>query len=148
MPLTPPPTRAAPSTRASSRTPTRHLGTHLVEASDGTDSAASGYDVVTAEDTSVDPPVGDVLRTYRLALLTDPTYATYFGPDNVTAAKVSLINRVTHIYEAETAIRLVLIDGNDALNLDTAAQMTGLNGPCGGAACFTATQAMSCSAAR
>ena len=124
--------------------PEGNLGTHLVEASDGTGAASSGYDVVTAEDTSADPPVGDVLRTYRLALLTDPSYAEYFGPENVTAAKVSLINRVTHVYEAETAIRLVLIDGNDALNLNTDAQMTGLNGPCGGAACFTVAQATSC----
>ena len=39
---------------------------------------------------------GDQLRTYRLALLTDPAYATYFGgAANVTAAKVALINRVT-----------------------------------------------------
>ena len=68
--------------------PDENLGTHLVEASDGTGSASSGYDVVSAEDTSVDPPVGDVLRTYRLALLTDPTYAAYFGPDNVTAVLV------------------------------------------------------------
>jgi hypothetical protein len=60
--------------------PDDNLGTHLVEASDGTGSVSSGYDVVTAEDTSVDPPVGDVLRTYRLALVTDPTYAAYFGP--------------------------------------------------------------------
>ena len=124
--------------------PDESLGTHLVEASDGQSSASSGYDVVTAEDRSVDPPVGDLLRTYRLALLTDPTYADYFGADNVTAAKVSLINRVTHVYEAETAIRLVLIAGNDALNLNTPAQMTGLNGPCGGAACFTPAQAVSC----
>ena len=51
------------------------------------------------------------LRTYRLALVTDPTYATYFGgPANVTAAKVTLMNRVDQIYEDETAIRLVLID--------------------------------------
>ena len=124
--------------------PDGNLGTHIVEASDGTGAASSGYDVTTAEDTSVDPPVGDLLRTYRLALLTDPTYAEYFGADNVTAAKVSLVNRVSHVYEAETAIRLVLIDGNDALNLDTPAQMTGLNGPCGGAACFTMAQATSC----
>ena len=38
--------------------------------------------------------------------MTDPTYATYFGgPQNVTAAKVTLMNRVDQIYEDETAIR-------------------------------------------
>ena len=53
---------------------------------------------------------GDQLRTYRLALLTDPAYATYFGgADNVTAAKVALINRVSQVYEDETSIRLLLI---------------------------------------
>ena len=89
--------------------------------------------------------VGSQLRTYRLALLTDPGYANYFGGSaNVTAAKVTLINRVTQVYETETSIRMVLIAGNDALNLDTAAQMTGTNGPCGGSACFTAAQAASC----
>ena len=47
------------------------------------------------------------LRTYRLALVTDPTYATYFGgAANVTAAKVTLMNRVDQVYEDETAIRL------------------------------------------
>ena len=62
------------------------------------------------------------LRTYRLALVTDPTYATYFGgPANVTAAKVALMNRVDQIYEDETAIRLVLIADTDKLNLNTAA---------------------------
>ena len=61
------------------------------------------------------------LRTYRLALVTDPTYSTYFGgPANVTAAKVTLMNRVDQIYEDETAIRLVLIADNDKLNLNTA----------------------------
>lgn len=127
--------------------PDGNLGMHLFEATDSTDSASGAYDVVTAEDYSVDPPVGDKLRIYRLALLSDPTYASYFGPANVTAAKASLINRVTHVYEAETSIRLVLIANNDVLNLSTLAQMTGTNGPCGGAACFTATQAGSCAAA-
>ncbi|BDT59422.1 hypothetical protein MasN3_29160 [Massilia varians] len=88
--------------------------------------------------------VGDALRTYRLALVTDPTYAAYFGAENVTAAKVTLINRVTQVYEDETAIRLVLIDATDALNLNTPDQMTGANGPCGGAACFTPAQASGC----
>jgi hypothetical protein len=127
--------------------PDERLGTRLVEATDGTSTASSAYDVVTAEDTSVDPPVGDQLRTYRLALLTDPTYAGYFGAANVTAAKVALVNRVTHVYESETSIRLMLIDNNDVLNLNTDAEMMGLNGPCGGAACFTPTQATSCASA-
>ena len=43
-------------------------------------------------------------------------------PANVTAAKVTLMNRVDQIYEDETAIRLVLIADTDKLNLDTAAR--------------------------
>ncbi|RYF02148.1 MAG: hypothetical protein EOO78_10060, partial [Oxalobacteraceae bacterium] len=89
--------------------------------------------------------VGDQLRTYRLALVTDPSYANYVGVNNVTAAKVTLINRVTQVYEEETSIRLVLIDATDKLNLNTAADMTGANGPCGATACYTTTQASTCS---
>ena len=81
------------------------------------------------------------LRTYRLALVTDPTYATYFGAANVTAAKVTLMNRVDQIYEDELAIRMVLINQTDKLNLNTAADMTERGGPCGGPACYTAFQA-------
>jgi hypothetical protein len=121
-----------------------NLGTHRVEATDGAETASVTYEVVTADDVSHEPPVGDQLRTYRLALLTDPFYATYFGAENVTAAKVTLINRVTQVYELETSIRMVLIGNNDVLNLNTNAQMTGTNGPCGGAACYTATQASTC----
>lgn len=85
------------------------------------------------------------LRTYRLALVSDPAYATYHGAANVTAAKVTLINRVNQIYEDDFAIRLTLVAGNDALNLNTAAMMTGADGPCGAAACYTSAQATSCS---
>jgi uncharacterized repeat protein (TIGR01451 family) len=99
-------------------------------------------------DAGVFTATGDQLRIYRLALASDPTYATYFGGSaNVTAAKVALINRVTQIYEDEVSIRLVLIGNNNLLNLDTAAQATGANGPCGTAACFTAAQLSSCAAA-
>ena len=92
------------------------------------------------------PTVGIDLRTYRLALLSNPGYATYHGgPQNVTAAKVTLINRVTQIYEDETSIRLVLVGNNDLLNLDTPAQMTEPNGPCGSAPCFSTAQSTSCS---
>ena len=87
-------------------------------------------------------------RTYRLALLSDPTYANYFGgPANVTAAKVTLVNRVNQIYEDETAIRMILVGSNDLINLDTPAQMTGPNGPCGSSPCYTPAQATSCGGA-
>jgi hypothetical protein len=106
------------------------------------DAEAAAADVETAE-VPVGPSV--TLRTYRLALVTDPSYATYFGgPANVTAAKVTLINRVDQIYEDETAIRLVLIDDTEKTNLNTAADATGANGPCGSAACFTAAQLSTC----
>ncbi|QCP14988.1 hypothetical protein FCL38_28900 [Pseudoduganella umbonata] len=123
----------------------RGTGAFEVVASDGRATTTASYHVVDAA-AAASATVGNQLRTYRLALVTDPTYASYFGGSaNVTAAKVTLINRVTQIYEDETSIRLVLIDGTDALNLDTAAQMTGANGPCGGAACYTPSQAEGCS---
>ncbi|WP_322920225.1 M12 family metallo-peptidase [Nocardioides renjunii] len=84
------------------------------------------------------------LRTYRLALLNDPSYATYFGTANVLSEKVTLMNRVNHIYNDDLAIRMLLIDESDALNLDTAAEATEPNGPCGAAACFTPAQLTSC----
>src|SRR4029079_12489553 len=91
-------------------------------------------------------PTGDVLRTYRLALITDPGYAAYVGgPANVTAAKVALINRVTQVYHDDLSIQLQLIGSTDLLNLNTWAQAIGPNGPCGAAACFTQAQATGCS---
>ena len=68
--------------------------------------------------------VGSSLRIYRLALASDPSYYSYFGsvPANVTAGKVTLINRVTQIYEDETSIRLILVGTNDAVNFNTASQ--------------------------
>jgi hypothetical protein len=76
------------------------------------------------------------LRTYRLALITDPSYATYFGAENVTAAKVMLVNRVAQIYEDETAIRLLLVNDTDKTNLNTPALASEPNGPCGAAPCY------------
>ena len=98
------------------------------------------------DDPTTDPPTGDVLRTYRLALITDPGYATFFGGSaNVTAAKVTLMNRVDQVYEDDLSIRMVLVANNDLLNLDTWAQAIGPNGPCGAAACFTQSQVTGCS---
>ena len=88
---------------------------------------------------------GSELRTYRLALITDPGYATYFGGSaNVTPAKVTLINRVNQLYEEDMSIRMLLVANNDLLNLDTWAQAIGPNGPCGTAGCFTQTQVTGC----
>lgn len=80
------------------------------------------------------------LRTYRLALVTDPSYATYFGTENVLAEKVTLMNRVNQIYNDDLAVRMLLIDDTDKLNLDTDAKATGPDGPCGSAPCFTTAQ--------
>lgn len=127
--------------------PTRSTGAYEIKASDGANTSTSAYHVV-GDDVSASAAVGTQLRSYRLALLTDPSYATYFGgAANVTAAKVTLINRVSQVYEDETSIRLLLINNTDALNLNTAADMTGDNGPCGATACYTASQASGCSGA-
>lgn len=123
--------------------PSRNTGAYEVTATDGRSTSSASYQVV-ADDVQANAAAGTQLRTYRLALVTDPSYASYFGAANVTAAKVTLINRVTQVYENETSIRLVLINATDALNLNTAAAMTGTNGPCGGAACFTTSQATGC----
>lgn len=88
------------------------------------------------------------LRTYRLALVSDPTYAEEFRDPaapagegfRTTAAKVMLVSRVTHIFEQEWGARLVLIAGNDRLNLDTPALASTPGGPCGDRACFTEAQ--------
>ncbi|TCB98119.1 hypothetical protein E0H26_10860 [Micromonospora zingiberis] len=117
----------------------------FVEREDVESAAHALHDEVTS---ALDEPVAGplvTLRTYRLAFVTDPTYANYFGAENVTAAKVTLINRVNQIYEDETAIRLVLINDTDKTNLNTPSLATEPNGPCGGAACYTPAQVAGCS---
>lgn len=82
-------------------------------------------------------PSGQVIRrTYRLALLNDPTYAAYFGSENVLAAKVALVTRLNQVYNDDLAVRFLLVDGTEQLNLDTAAKATGEDGPCGANPCF------------
>ncbi len=99
-------------------------------------------------DESFSTPGGVVTqRTFRLAFLTDPTYAAFVAPGAAThaasdplvlAAKVALINRVNEVYNDDVAYKFLLVAGTDTkLNLLTAAEMTGTNGPCGANACFT-----------
>ncbi|WP_395696110.1 M12 family metallo-peptidase [Nocardioides sp.] len=85
-------------------------------------------------------------RTYRLALLNDPSYAAYF-PGAVLAAKTTLVNRVNQIYNDDLGVRLVLVAGTDELNLDTEAKATGTNGPCGAGACFSPGALSGCGSA-
>ena len=100
----------------------------------------------TTESALAPTATGTVLRTYRLALITDPGYATYVGgPAVVTAAKVALMTRVDQTYEDDMSIRMQLIANNDLLNLNTWDQATAPNGPCGAAACFTQAQVTGCS---
>ncbi|MFT4264762.1 MAG: M12 family metallo-peptidase [Nocardioides sp.] len=89
------------------------------------------------------PAAGAVvpLRTYRLALASDPAYAAYFqehdGDSNVLSQKVTLINRVNQIYEADVNIKMILIDDTEKLNFDTTEKASGADGPCGGDPCYS-----------
>jgi hypothetical protein len=126
--------------------PDGNLETHIVSATDGDTSATASYQVVRDDDPTTDPPTGDVLRNYRLALITDPGYAAFVGgPGAVTAAKVALMNRVDQVYEDDLSIRMQLIANNDLLNLNDWGSATAPNGPCGAAACFTQSQVTGCS---
>jgi hypothetical protein len=87
------------------------------------------------------------LHIYRLALLSDPSYAIFNG-NQTTAAKVTLMGRIDQIYEDELDYRLMLVANNDLLNLDTYPQAIAPNGPCGGAACFTLSQIAGCGTSR
>jgi trimeric autotransporter adhesin len=124
--------------------PWQATGHFEISASDGRASGRSNYQVV-PEGQPLNAAVGTQLRTYRLAMVTDPAYAAFHGAANVTAAKVVLMTRVNQVYEDDLSIRMVLIAATDALNLNTAAEATGANGPCGGAACFSASQLAGCS---
>ncbi len=90
-------------------------------------------------------------RTYRLALLTDSTYAEYHAPGlndgtqdaasdaAVLAAKTTLMNRVNHIYGDDFGVTMVLIDGTDRLNFNTLAEQHAPGGPCGPIGCYPTT---------
>jgi hypothetical protein len=95
----------------------------------------------------VAPAPGGIVstRTYRLAFLTDKSYADRFGTANVFAEKTTMVNRVNEVYNDDLAIRFVLVADTDTLlNFDIDAKQTGANGPCGANACYTTDQLAGC----
>ena len=68
--------------------------------------------VTTAQQAATDAGQPVNRRYFRLALTSDPSYAAYFGTDNVLAEKVTLINRVNEIYNDDLAVELRLVDAH------------------------------------
>mgnify|MGYP001160606718 CR=1 FL=1 len=62
-------------------------------------------------------PTGPQLRTYRLAVATTGEYSTFHGGTipSVMSAVVTTVNRVVGVYEADLAVRMVLVPNNDTL---------------------------------
>ena len=62
-------------------------------------------------------PAGANLRTYRIAVAATPTYTNSFGGtvSNGLSGVVTMINRVSGVYEREIALRLVVVANNDAI---------------------------------
>ena len=63
-------------------------------------------------------------RTYRLAFVTDPSYATYFGAANVLGGEDHADQPGQPGLQDDLAIQFVLVADNDLLNLNTAAEAT------------------------
>lgn len=59
-------------------------------------------------------PIGDVLRTYRLAVSATGEYTQHHGGtvEGAMAAIVTTMNRVNGIYERDIAVRMILVDSN------------------------------------
>jgi len=67
-------------------------------------------------------PSGANLRTYRIAVAATPSYTNSFGGSvaNGLSGVVTMINRVSGIYEREISVRLVVVANNDAIIYTTA----------------------------
>ncbi len=77
----------------------------------------SGADALALPTTAVPaaPPTGPQLYTYRLAMAATGEYTQFHGGTvaDGMAAIVTAMNRVNHIYERDTAVRMILIANND-----------------------------------
>jgi hypothetical protein len=89
------------------------------------------------------PPIGTTLRTYRIAILSDPSFASYWGgAANVVAAKALIATRLSQIYEAEMSIRILLSSNTDSLGLNTNPQALNAGAACGQDPCFASSSDM------
>ncbi|HEX4492814.1 MAG TPA: M12 family metallo-peptidase [Acidimicrobiia bacterium] len=93
------------------------------------------------------PTTGATLRTFRLAVLTDPSFADYWGAHNTLAGLVTNLNRAEQIYNDELDVQLLLVDNEPNAQLNTIKEAFEPNGPCGGAACFSQKELAFCSGA-
>ena len=101
--------------------------------------ASQDASALAASDESFSTPGGVVTqRNFRLALVTDPNYASFVAPGLnthalsdpvVLNAKVALINRVNEPYNDDVAYKFLLVAGTDKLNLLTTAEMSGTERP-------------------
>ncbi len=68
-------------------------------------------------------PIGDELRSYRLAVSATAEYTQYHGGtvEGAMAAIVTTMNRVNGIYERDLSIRMLLVDSNQLLIFTDAA---------------------------
>ena len=67
-------------------------------------------------------PAGANLRTYRIAVAATPSYTNSFGGTvgNGLSGVVTMVNRVSGVYEREIALRLIVVANNDAIIYTTA----------------------------
>ncbi len=74
---------------------------------------------------------------YRLALLSDPSYADYFGTENVLAEKVTLMNRVNQVYNDDLADPAACSSTGPTSSTSTPTRRRPApNGPCGAHSCY------------
>ncbi|MEM6397070.1 MAG: reprolysin-like metallopeptidase [Bacteroidota bacterium] len=57
-------------------------------------------------------PIGEELRTYRMAVATTPGYSDFFGNDtsSVLAGIMASVNRISEVYERDASVTFTLID--------------------------------------
>jgi len=62
-------------------------------------------------------PLGDELRTYRLAMAVDSSFYNLAGGNNAStmAEVVAILNQVNTLFERDVSIRMILIDNTDDL---------------------------------